>query len=498
MKRENLFFIEHIRRFLTVFVCLVMAAAVIPGVSAPVFAAEVKGARLLIQVQGEDGYRVPELSIYYLPPNTPAGIEPRSLGKTDARGELVFTELEEGEFQFFYNVPNVKSKVRVPYTIKDINGRPTLTISDPRLIGDKDAETVEDASLNLDVVGFQVVDTQGSPVPNTKLAFWRCPSASCNKNTTDGHELVFTTITDREGNCARSGLPTGNYHIKATVYDEYHQEQFSEMTLITIALEDEKQSRTIPLSYSKTASKQPESGVLTIYFENEGEKPQADIRVGYQKPGSNEDFWLGCTDAEGKVAISNLQKGTYTFFYYLDFDNNKNENRTDFQYEVEDPSASDSVTVKTPIPTISNKSYLSPLEKWIYDNSVENRERNIQTGFAEEIYGKELPDVTIYVSDTNNQPAKDAKVEIYCVAPYNIAGNTKGESKLMSVGYVDDEGKVVFSDCHAGQWSIRIYCKDEFKRDKLTGDHDLTVLDDQTSLTWNLYTDGRINRPNLW
>ena len=95
MKRENLFFIEHIRRFLTVFVCLVMAAAVIPGVSAPVFAAEVKGARLLIQVQGEDGYRVPELSIYYLPPNTPAGIEPRSLGKTDARGELVFTELEE-------------------------------------------------------------------------------------------------------------------------------------------------------------------------------------------------------------------------------------------------------------------------------------------------------------------------------------------------------------------------------------------------------------------
>ena len=338
----------------------------IPGLSAPVSAAEVKGSRLLIQVQGEDGYRVPGLSVYYLPPDTPAGEEPKFLGRTDARGELVFTELEEGEFQFFYSVPNVKSKVRVPYAIKDVNGRPTLTISDPRLIGDKDAETIEDASLNLDIVGFQVVDSQGNPVPNTKLAFWKCPSANCNENSTDGHELVFTTITDREGNCAKSGIPTGNYHIKVTVYDEYHREQFSEMTLITIAPEYEKQSRTIPLSsFKPVETSQPDSSVLTLYFENEQEHPQADIRVGYREPGNDTDYWLGCADDQGKISISNLKKGQYTFFYYLDPYNNQDKNRTDFEYEVEDVTASDAVTVILPVSEKDGGVYQTPLQKWI-------------------------------------------------------------------------------------------------------------------------------------
>ncbi len=372
MTKKNLFYPAFVRRFLTAFLSLVTAVLVIPGFLAPVSAAEVKGSRLLIQVQGEDGYRVPELSIYYLPPETPTGEEPKFLGRTDARGELVFTELEAGEFQFFYSVPNVKSKVRVPYSIKDINGRPTLTISDPRLIGDKDAETVAESFLQLDIVGFQVVDAQGNSLPNTKLFFRKCPTVNCNNSSEDGHVEVFTTITDREGNSARTNMLTGSYHIKATVYDEYHREQFSEETLITIAPEDEKQSRTIPLSGIKPVeTSQPTSSVLTLYFENEKGRPQADIRVGYREPGDETDYWLGCADSQGKISISNLKKGEYTFFYYLDPYNNQNSNRTDFEYEVEDTMASDAVTVILPISEGDGGVYKTPLQKWVIASSKE-------------------------------------------------------------------------------------------------------------------------------
>lgn len=365
MTKKRHLLMQSIVRLAIAFLCIAIGAVMIPGISGQVYAAEVKGPRLLIVVQGEDGYRVPGLDISYLPPNAPQGAEPQALGSTDARGELVFTDLEEGEFQFFYILPNAKGKMRVPYTIKDVNGRPTLTISDPRLKGDKTAETVEDAAQTLDIVGFQVVDSQGSPVPNVKLAFWKCPSLSCEDFQESDHSRVFTTVTDREGNCAQSGMQTGSYHVAATVYDEYHQERFSETTQITIAIEDEKQTRTIPLSQARPGSKKPAGGVLSLYFENEGGNPQADIRVGYREPEGSADDWLGCTDAQGKISITDLKKGVYTFFYYVEADNNKTANREYFEYEVEDLAVSNEITVKVPIPDKKESGYCSPLEKWV-------------------------------------------------------------------------------------------------------------------------------------
>ena len=55
MSRINRMYRNTIGRIITVFLCAVMAIALVPGLSGSVYAAEVKGPRLLIQVQGENG-----------------------------------------------------------------------------------------------------------------------------------------------------------------------------------------------------------------------------------------------------------------------------------------------------------------------------------------------------------------------------------------------------------------------------------------------------------
>lgn len=362
MGRIHRMYMNTIGRIVTLLLCTVTAIALVPGLSGQVYAAEVKGPRLMIQVQGEKGYRVPGLEIYYLPPDTPPGVEPQLLGKTDARGELVFTKLEKGEFQFFYSVPGEKGKMKIPYTIKDNNGRPTLTINDPRLKGDAKAAQVVDAPLKLDIVGFQVVDAKGNPLANAKLAFERCPSSGCTDSKAEGHSRVFTTITDREGNCAYSGVQTGSYHVEATVYDSCHRELFSETVALNIAVEDDKRSRTIPLSKVKpTETAKPDSSVLTLALTDKDGKPVIDVRVGYREPGTAEDYWLGCTDGKGEIALVGLRKGTYTFFHYSEQDNNKKENRTDFTYEVKDPAVAETVPVK--VEGYAASTYAAPLDK---------------------------------------------------------------------------------------------------------------------------------------
>ena len=61
MNRTHSVYMNAIGRIVTLLLCAVMAVSLVPGLSGKVYAAEVKGPRLLIQVQGEKGYRVPGL-----------------------------------------------------------------------------------------------------------------------------------------------------------------------------------------------------------------------------------------------------------------------------------------------------------------------------------------------------------------------------------------------------------------------------------------------------
>ena len=499
MNRTHSVYMNAIGRIVTLLLCAVMAVSLVPGLSGKVYAAEVKGPRLLIQVQGEKGYRVPGLEIYYLPPDTPSGVESKLLGKTDARGELVFTDLEKGEFQFFYSVPGEKGKMKIPYTIKDTNGRPTLTINDPRLKGDAKAAQVENAPLKLDIVGFQVVDAQGTPLPNAKLAFQKCPSSGCTDSKASGHTRVFTTITDREGNCAYSGLQTGSYHVEATVYDNYHRELFSETVVLNVAAEDNKQTRTIPLSKVKPAeTAKPGNSVLTLAFTDKDGKPVTDVRVGYREPVKTEDYWLGCTDGKGEICLAGLKKGTYTFFHYSEQDNNKKDNRTDFTYEVKDPAVAETVPVK--VARYVGSEYATPLHKGDrpeIDTGFDWPWISPQTGIAEPIYDEIVPKTTITILDQNEKPVAGAKCVITsrCWSKNN---NNKGEQsnpadlQYTSEVYADNEGKAVFTNFHTGSWEIRVYRKDEFQRYILVGrtsGYFVSEIDTKKEVKYTVYAD---------
>ena len=489
MNRTHSVYMNAIGRIVTLLLCAVMAVSLVPGLSGKVYAAEVKGPRLLIQVQGEKGYRVPGLEIYYLPPDTPSGVESKLLGKTDARGELVFTDLEKGEFQFFYSVPGEKGKMKIPYTIKDTNGRPTLTINDPRLKGDAKAAQVENAPLKLDIVGFQVVDAQGTPLPNAKLAFQKCPSSGCTDSKASGHTRVFTTITDREGNCAYSGLQTGSYHVEVTVYDNYHRELFSETVVLNVAAEDNKQTRTIPLSKVKPAeTAKPGNSVLTLAFTDKDGKPVTDVRVGYREPGQTEDYWLGCTDGKGEICLAGLKKGTYTFFHYSEQDNNKKDNRTDFTYEVKDPAVAETVPVKTK--EYAEEKYYSPLdkaEKPPVDLGFDGAWGSPQLGRLSPVVDAIIPQTTITVLDKNNKPVANAR----CVISSSCAskeGLTREDLNYTAEAYTNSEGKAVFKNFHAGTWEFFVYRKDQFQRDILVGNTG-NYWAEEKEVKWTIYAD---------
>lgn len=472
MRRIHRAYTNAISRLLAALLCAVMAVALVPGLSGRAYAAEVKGQRLLIQVKGENGYRVPWLEIYYLPPYTPAGVEPQLLGTTDARGEVVFTQLENGEFQFFYSVPGEQGRVRVPYTIEDFNGRHTMTIDDPRLKGEKDGEVAENTTLKLDIVGYQVVDAKGDPLPNAKLAFWKCPSSRCTDSRAEGHSRVFTTITDREGNCAYSGIDTGRYHVEATVYDSWHRKLFSETMALDVAVEDEKKSRTITLTTAKAAeAAKPGSGVLTLAFADAKGKPVTDVRVGYREPGAKEDYWLGCTDGKGEISLAKVKKGTYTFFYYMEQDNNKKDNRKDFTCEVKDPAVSKTVPVKAI--AYGYDKYISPLDMGRKPDLEPGGKSNIwgsyQVGLGSPIYDEIIPRTVITVlSDANHNPVPGARCEIIsrCSSKTGV-----GEADLYykAEAYTDSEGKAVFKNFHTGVWTISVYRTDRFQRERLVG-----------------------------
>ena len=469
MRRIHRVYTSAITRLLASLLCAVMAVALVPGLSGRAYAAEVKGQRLLIQVKGENGYRVPWLEIYYLPPYTPAGVEPQLLGTTDARGEVVFTQLEQGEFQFFYSVPGQQGRVRVPYTIEDYYGRHTMTIDDPRLKGEKDGEFAENTSLELDIVGFQVVDAKGTPLPNAKLAFRKCPSSRCTDGKAEGHSRVFTTITDREGNCAYSGIKTGRYHVEVTVYDSWHRKLFSETAVLDVAVEDEKKSRTITLTTAKAAeAAKPGSGVLTLAFADAKGKPVTDVRVGYREPEAKEDYWLGCTDGKGEISLAKVKKGTYTFFYYTEQDNNKKENRRSFTCEVKDPAVSRTVPVKAA--AYGYDKYYSPLSMGSKPpmepgGSAWDTPSN---GLAAPIVDNIIPRTVITVLDQYNKPVAGAK----CVIASRCAskkGLEKEDLHYKAEAYTDSEGKAVFKNFHAGDWTISLYRTDRFQREKIVG-----------------------------
>ena len=470
MRRIHRLYSSAIARLLTLLLCAVMAVALVPGLSGRAYAAEVKGQRLLIQVKGENGYRVPWLEIYYLPPYTPAGVEPQLLGTTDARGEVVFTQLENGEFQFFYSVPSEQGRVRVPYTIEDFNGRHTMTIDDPRLKGEKDGEVAENTTLKLDIVGYQVVDAKGDPLPNAKLAFWKCPSSRCTDSRAEGHSRVFTTITDREGNCAYSGIDTGRYHVEATVYDSWHRKLFSETMALDVAVEDEKKSRTITLTTAKAAeAAKPGSGVLTLAFADAKGKPVTDVRVGYREPGAKEDYWLGCTDGKGEISLAKVKKGTYTFFYYTEQDNNKKDNRKDFTCEVKDPAVSKTVPVKAI--AYGYDKYISPLDmgsKPPVEPDYAGAWSTPSIGLAAPIVDGIIPKAVITVLDQYKKPVAGAK----CVIASRCAskkGLEKEDLHYKAEAYTDSEGKAVFKNFHAGDWTISLYRTDRFQRERIVG-----------------------------